>query len=104
MEQQNFNLEYQEHSAQLADLEERYKVLKDKVLLIGKNLIEFKDLTQKEMDELKIKTEELSEEMKKIKNVVLRLTEELEKFARKNELEILAKQMKMFQPLEFIKK
>lgn len=38
-----------------------------------------------------------------MKDAIIRISEELEKKARKSELDLIAKQMKMFQPLEYLK-
>jgi hypothetical protein len=42
--------------------------------------------------------------MEKIKSFLESMSNEFSKFARKEDLEILSKQAKMFQPLEFVRK
>jgi len=44
---------------------------------------------------------EIESEIKTIKQTTRRIIDEISNYARKNEIEILNKQMKMFQPLEF---
>lgn len=93
-----------EFNTKLGDLEERQKLLKEKVLLIGQNLIETRDNLSKDTSELKIAMEILKKETTKIKDEMINFALELEKRARKNELELLVKQAKMFQPLNFVRK
>ena len=88
----------------IRDLEENQRILKDRVLLIGQNLIENRDRSSKEFLEIKKDLEILKQEMKRMKNFLEIASGEFSKFARKEELEILSKQAKMFQPLEFVRK
>ncbi len=98
-EQQDFTLSLlSELNTKLRDTEEKHRLLKERVLLIGQNLVEARENTSKEISELKANIEEMKKEISKIKSSFLRFSEELDKKARKSELEILSKQMKMFQP------
>ena len=89
-----------EFNTRLRDIEERQRLLKDRVLLIGENLVESREEIEKGITELKIQTQGISEDILKIKETLQRLSEELENKARRVELEILRKQFKMFEPLE----
>ena len=86
------------------DLEEKNRMLRDRILLIGQNLIETKEKTSEEMLNLKRDVEIMKNTLERIKSFLESFSSELSKFARKDDLEILAKQAKMFQPLEFVKK
>ncbi|SRR3972149_8512038 len=88
----------------LKDLEEKYRVLKDRTLLIGQNLIEMKDNSDKRMLEIRKDIEALKNSMQRLTAFIETASEEFSKFARKDDLDILYKQAKMFQPLEYIKK
>ncbi len=88
----------------IKNLEEKQKILKDRLLLIGENLIHFREKTEEEMIFLKKELEKLKDGFEKIKNFMENLSGEISEFARKEDLEILKKQAKMFQPLEFVKK
>ena len=88
----------------IRDIEEKQKVLKDRVLLIGKNLIEIREKRNKEFLELKQEIEKIKQDMKRLISFLETASAEFSKFARKEEVEILTKQAKMFQPLDFIKK
>lgn len=90
-----------EFNTKLQDIEEKQRLLKDRVLLIGENLIAAKEENQKDITELKIKSEQIMQDIERIKETLSRLADELENKARRQEVEILKKQFKMFQPLEF---
>jgi len=92
-----------EFNTKLRDIEEKQKLLKERVLLIGQNLVETKENIERGLVELKLAIEEMKREQEKIKNTVIRLSEELDKKARKSEIELLQKQAKMFQPLELVR-
>lgn len=89
-----------EFNTKLRDIEEKQKLLKDRVLLIGENLIELREEADRRLTELKIQSEQTKQDILKIKDVLQRMGEEIENRARRNEIEILKKQAKMFQPLE----
>lgn len=100
-EQQNY-----EYASQIniRDLEEKQRLLKDRMLLIGQNLIEIKERIENELTEIKKGIEELRHTTERMKSFLETASNEFSKFARKEELEILKKQAKMFQPLEFVRK
>jgi len=91
-------------SVRFRDLEEKNKMLRDRLLLIGQNLIETKEKTSSDILEIKQELEVIKKNMERLVSFLETASEEFSKFARKEDLEILAKQAKMFQPLEFIRK
>jgi hypothetical protein len=88
-----------EFSTRLRDIEERQRLIKDRTLLIGENLVSVKGETIREISKLKIKTDNLEKELERMKEALSSLISESKNFARKSELEILQRQFKMFQPL-----
>ena len=86
------------------DLEEKHKMLKDRLLLIGQNLIETKEKTSSDVLEIKKELEVIKKNMERLVSFLETASEEFSKFARKEDLELLSKQAKMFQPLEFVRK
>ncbi len=87
-----------EFNTKLRDIEERQRLIKDRVLLIGENLVGGKEETIQELSELKVRTENIEKEIERIKDTLSSIIEETQNFARKAELEILQRQFKMFQP------
>ncbi|MEK6842206.1 MAG: hypothetical protein AABX84_00160, partial [Nanoarchaeota archaeon] len=88
----------------LRDLEEKYRILKDRTLLIGQNLIDMKENSDKKMLETKKDIQVIKENMQRLVSFIETASEEFSKFAKKEDLEILYKQAKMFQPLDFVRK
>ena len=87
-------------NTKIRDLEERQRLIKDRVLLIGENLVDTKETSIQEISSLKVKTEHIEKEIERIKDTLSSLIEEIQGLARKSEVEILQRQFKMFQPLK----
>lgn len=92
------------YAGRVRGIEEKYNILKDRVLLIGNNLIDTKENTNNEILEMKKDIEKLKESIDRIKDFMETLSNEMSKFAKKEDLEILQKQAKMFQPADFIRR
>jgi hypothetical protein len=75
-------------------------MVKDRVLLIGENLVNQKSETDNEIQELKAKIFNLEEELRRLKLTLNSVIENTNSFARKTELDILKRQFSMFQPME----
>jgi|TARA_Y100000034_G_scaffold89716_1_gene107998 hypothetical protein len=104
-EQENYGQLYAEPNAnmRMKDLEEKQNMSRERLLLMGQNLIEIKEETSEKLLELKKDLETLKHEIERIKSFLEIISEEFSKFAKKEDLEILAKQAKMFQPFKFKK-
>jgi hypothetical protein len=90
-----------EFGTRLNELEEKQRLLKDRLLLIGENLVSTKEDYDKRDLEFRKKVNEMDFEVKVLKQLTKRIINELENFTRKEEFAILEKQFKMFEPLEF---
>jgi hypothetical protein len=91
-------------NTKIRDLEERYRMLRDRLLLIGQNLVEIKEKTSEDVLKIKKDIEVIKRNMERLISFLETASAEFSKFARKEDLEILSKQAKMFQPLEFARK
>lgn len=91
-----------EFNTKIRDLEEKQRLLKDRVLLIGENLVEMRQELGEEITNLKVQAEHSKSDILKIKETLERVLDELENKARRQELELLKKQAKMFQPLNLV--
>ncbi len=91
---------YGDPNSQLRDLEEKQRIIKDRLLLIGQNLLETKEHMGEKMLEMKEEIEILKQNMEKLISFLETASSEFSKFARKEDLEILAKQARMFKQLE----
>lgn len=90
-------------NTKLRDMEQKQRVLKDRLILVGNNLIDVRDETNEKINDMKKEIESLKEQVQRMKSFTETISEEFSKFARKEDLEILAKQAKMFDPLELDK-
>ena len=94
---------FTEINTSIRDLEEKQRILKDRTLLIGENLVELKDRINEDLIDIKKEIEVMKSDIARLKSFLEAASGEFSKFARKEDLEILSKQAKMFRPLEFIK-
>lgn len=90
-----------EFGLKIRDIEENQRLIRDRILLIGQNLIEFQEKNVKEINDLKKDITEAKSDIKRIKEIVQTFSEEIAKSARKEELAILTRQVRMFEPLKF---
>ena len=88
-------------ASSIRDIEEKQTIIKDRLLLIGENLIDLKEKTLQDKLEIKKEIEIIKSTIERLKSFLETASAEFSKFARKEDLEILSKQAKMFQPLEF---
>ncbi len=84
----------------LRDLEEKQKILKERLIMVSENLISLKEKTTKDNLEIKKNISTMQEQMKKLISFLEMASSEMTKFAKKEEVEILYKQAKMFKALE----
>ncbi|MBR9704361.1 hypothetical protein GOV12_03040 [Candidatus Pacearchaeota archaeon] len=103
-QENTFNTYITELGIKINELEERERILKDRILLIGNNLISTKENVNKENLEFKGEIKEIVLNIRSIKQLNQRILNEIGNFARKSEVEILKKQFKMFEPLNYNKK
>jgi predicted nucleic acid-binding Zn-ribbon protein len=91
-------------NGRIRNLEEKQRILKDRLILIGENLIETRERTNEKVLEIKKDIEILKQNMERMLSFLESASTEFSKFAKKDDLEILTKQAKMFQPIDFITK
>ena len=90
-----------EFGTRLNEVEEKQRLIKDRILLVGENLISTKEKIEKQDLENKGKINQIDFEIKTIKQLMRRIINEIQNFTRRSEVEILERQIKMFEPLEF---
>jgi len=95
---------FEELILKVRDLEEKNRIMKDRTMLIGQNLVELKNQVTQSNSEIKKELEELKNILERTRSFMSTASEEFSKFARKEDLEILQKQAKLFQPLDFVRK
>ncbi|MBX4211931.1 hypothetical protein KW787_00545 [Candidatus Pacearchaeota archaeon] len=80
----------------LRDIEEKQRLLRDRILLLGQTLVEEREKSFKEVQEMKKITLKLKEENDRMKEFLQRVTEQLGSTARKEELMMLQRQFDLF--------
>jgi predicted nucleic acid-binding Zn-ribbon protein len=88
----------------LKDLEEKQRMQKERLLLIGQNLVEIKESLDEKLLGIKKDIEILKQNLERMTSFLESASKEFSKFAKKEDLDILSKQAKMFQPLDFVRK
>ena len=87
-------------NVKLRDIEEKQNLIKDRVLLIGENLVAEKDIVDRDVQDMKSQIFQINEEINRLKRAIERIIDDSNNFIRKNEFEILQRQFQMFQPME----
>ncbi len=94
MEEGQYNYSNQfwgEINTKIKDLEEKQRILKDRLLLIGRNLIEMSEKNDANILEIKKDFEIIKQTLERTKMFLETASSEFSKFARKEDLEILTK-------------
>lgn len=86
----------QEIGMRLHDIEERQRLLKDRILLIGKTVIEEREKRSASLLTLQKDLLALTEDNTRLKDLVQRMAEQLNQTARKEELSMLQRQFALF--------
>jgi len=104
-EEQNYSDSYEGGAnPRIRDIEEKQRTQKDRLLLIGQNLIDLKEKHTQSILDIKKEMEIIKKNMERLISFLETASSEFSKFARKEDLELLAKQAKMFQPLDLLNK
>jgi hypothetical protein len=97
-EEANYSQSFSEPNFKLRDLEEKQRIIKNRLLLIGQNLIETKEKITDETLEIKKDIEKLKTEVEKITRFLETISGEFAKFAKKDDIEILLKKINLLKP------
>jgi flagellar motor component MotA len=83
-------------------LESKYSLMSERLLVVNQNMIEHhKQLTK----DIKGETEEIrnvKNDLEKVKNILKHLSEEAANFSRKDEVKLLEKYIKLWNPINFV--
>lgn len=90
-------------NTRLRDIEERNRLIRERVLLLGNNLISSREDIDNELKEIKKENSEIKRELEKIKKVTNSLLTEFNKFVKRDELSIVERMLKDFEPLKFVR-
>lgn len=91
-------------NTRLKDTDERNKLIRERVLLLGKNLISSRQENEDELKILKQENIQIKQDIEKLKKTSNSLLTEFNKFVKQEELALVERMLKDFQPLEFMRK
>lgn len=80
-------------NTRLRDLEDRMRLLKDRTLLIGKSIIDFREKNFNDIQEAKKAITHLTEENTRLKELTKRMAEQINNSAKKEDLMIIQRQL-----------
>lgn len=80
-------------NTRLKDIEEKQRLLKDRILLIGKNLIEDRESLFNELQELKKAVLKMKEDQIRTQDFLKRVSEQASEMTRKEEVLMLQRQL-----------
>ena len=90
-------------NTRLKDLDEKQSLLKEKVLLIGQSFLKQEEGISKEIALIRDDIREIKNDMERMKEAINHIVNESANFARKEELRIIERYMKLWEPLKFVK-
>ncbi|MFH1248869.1 MAG: hypothetical protein V1660_01850 [archaeon] len=90
-----------EFNTKIADIEGKYELLRERMLLSNESFIKNRDNILKEMRIIKEDVREIKTEIEKLKEIMQHMSADSEEYARKEELRILERYMKLWEPLKF---
>ena len=85
-----------EMNTRVRDIEEKQRILKDRVLLVSQSFVDDRDKTFNEIQQLKKQVIQLQEDNKRMKEILERMAEQASEAAKKSELAILQRQFDLF--------
>ena len=91
-------------NTRLRDISERNRLIRERVLLLGKNLISSRQSTEDDIKEIKKENLEINKTLDKLTKVSNSLLTEFNKFVKREEIILIERMLKDFQPLEFMRK
>ena len=90
-------------STKIKGLEERQESLKEKTLLLGQSFLKQEETLREDVSMLKEEISELRSDLERVKERTENILQEMGNFARKEELKLVEKYMKIWEPLKFVK-
>jgi len=91
-------------NTRLRDLEDRNRTLRERVLLLGNNVISAREELENEIKKLKKENIEIKSILRNLNRICENLLVQSEKFIKKDEAYAIQRMLKDFQPLEFARK
>ena len=91
-------------ATKLKSVEERNNLLKERILLLDKTFLNENRRLNEEIMEMKTTLMEIKDDTEQIKDSLRHIIKESAAFARKDELRVLEKKLKIWEPLKAVEK
>lgn len=88
-------------NSRVRDLEGKYNMLRDRVLIINQNMVEEYKKTLNELRVVNSDIKDIKKEMFQIKEALRHLVQEIDFFARKEDVKLLEKYINLWNPMNF---
>jgi hypothetical protein len=92
-----------EFNVKISDLESKHELLRERVITLGDSFIKNRERLKKEINFVKDELREIKNSLHELDEKVSQIINETENFARKEELRLLERYMKLWEPLKFVK-
>ncbi|MFC1685789.1 hypothetical protein ACFLZZ_02070 [Nanoarchaeota archaeon] len=90
-------------ATKVKNIEEKQNMLKEKSLLLGQSFLKQEETLREDVASLKDEIKEMSLDIERIKDNVENIIQETENFSRREELKVIEKSMKIWDPLKFVR-
>jgi hypothetical protein len=80
-------------ATKIRNIEEQQRLIRDRVLLLGQSMIDERNKTFKDIQEMKSSLIKLKEDVQRLKELMQRMSEQISIMARKEELMIIQRQL-----------
>jgi hypothetical protein len=100
----NFQFLLTDFNTRLRDISERNRLIRERVLLLGQNLISSKQESEESLKKIKKDNSEIKRKIENLEKISNNLLTEFNKFIKRDEMILIERMLKDFQPLEFMRK
>lgn len=106
VEQQDSQIQFllSDLSTRMRDLEERNNSMRERVMILGQNLINTKENIEERVLMMEKQNSQINLDLKRLKTEINALSSEINNFTRKDEIILVERMLKDFQPLEFVRR
>ena len=92
-----------EFNTKISDIEQRHDMLKERILLLSQSFLRTEERVSKEFAMLREQFNELRLDMDRTRENLSQIIRDSADFARRDELLVMEKYMKLWEPLKFMK-
>ncbi|HII14973.1 MAG TPA: hypothetical protein HA362_01560 [Nanoarchaeota archaeon] len=83
-------------------LESKYTLMSERLLIVNENMIEHHKKLTKDIKVVDMEIRDMKNDLERVKNILKHLSEEAANFSRKDEVKLLEKYIKMWNPINFV--